>query len=70
MRKEVAIEGDDCLGFVRVRTVGGDERLYGWGMAVGHAVLGKAGEDRFHELADHGEFEEELGLGGVGGIER
>lgn len=50
--------------------MGGDERLYGWGMAVGHAVLGKAGEDRFHKFADHGEFEEELGLGGVGGIER
>lgn len=65
MRKEVAIEGGDGLGFIRVRAVGGDEGLYGWGMAVGHAILGKAGEDRFHKLADHGKFEEELGLGGV-----
>lgn len=69
VHNEIAIEGGGGLGFVRVRAVGGDESLYSWGMAVGHAVLGEAGEDGFHEFADHGEFEEELELGGVRGIE-
>lgn len=65
MREEVAIEGSDGLGFGRTWTVGGDESFYSWGMTIGHAILGEPGEDGFHKLADHGEFEEELRQGRV-----
>lgn len=50
--------------------MGGDESLHSWGMAIGHTILREPRERGFHELADHGEFEEKLWQGRIGGIER
>lgn len=68
MVEEVAVEGGGGDRFGGGGAVGGYEGGYGGGVAVGHTVLGEAGEDHFHEFTDHGEFGEEGGVGRVGGV--